>query len=688
MRINTLRPRVLIAVLIATIIVGVSLDGALRETTPLSQREDVALSGTSPWDLSKYGTRRTAITRTLASIDGDGFQSIPFVSLADNPDAPPMGHLFINGRYESRFISSEGVEISFPFPGVPIDLKVIDGKYNFAFRKIFDGDLFRLIYGPSGQLISQQAVKLSNVDFPIFRASAVSNGGLYWVIYDNSRRKNYLIDADNFREGSSMMLELPTFYPPAGGTYEMEPPVFFTSYNNGSFTVIAGSQHLRINDGAIESQRLSECETVIEALFTADGPAVLCRAIEGKSAPYLLNVINGSGIEYLDASDGIPWRLLYTKNDGAFSVRRAKSQRDVLEMFLWDLRNSQQSGLLEFGINNTEGRIPWSQIYYLNGLMDVLLLIDLHRDANAIFAGIADDILQRVSLEMRSLDDLLDQHMGFHSKGFTHDRSAALFAVQTSRLLLLFDRYLEELPNAPPLKNTEDLRELVLNLDGHIEQLAHEGEESAWMKKGTAHLRWPKCSAFYFDGMPVPYNHQNEWAYSLFNAARIRGLPHNSPKLDDQRQIIGFFMERLGKDGGFPETNGWYYWYGHAFDGWSEKDDLSCNKPNYPGDRGLAWISFRTIDFMSVLSALDFARGLDRQKLLQSALAAVKRGDVYPFSARSLLAFGLTPQVEIPVLEKYYRATAPWELANTPWALALSATLEDPASVSSRREGE
>lgn len=673
MRINALRPRVLVAALITTIIIGVALVGALRDTTPLSQPGEAALSSTSPWDLSKYGTRRTHTISTPTSVRGGEFQNIPFVSLADNPDAPSLGQLSINGSYESRFITSEGVEIFFPFPGVPIDLKVIEGEYNFAFRKIFGGELFRLTYGPSGQLMSQQAVKLSNVDFPIFRASAVTNGGLYWVVYDNSRRKNYLIDADNFQEGSSMMLELPTFYPPAGGTYEMEPPVFLTGDNNEGFTIIAGSQHLRIDEGAIESQRLSECETVIEALFTPKGPAVLCRAIEGKSAPYLLNVINGSGIEYLDASDGIPWRLLYAKDDGTFSVRRAKSQRDVLDMFLWDLRNSQQSGLLEFGINNTEGRIPWSQIYYLNGLMDVLLLIDLHRDANAIFSGIAGDLVQRIALEMRSLDDLLGQHMGFHTKGFTHDRSWALFAVQTSRLLLLFDRYQEELQHAPPLKNTEDLRELVLKLDGHIEQLAHEGEEPAWMKKGTAHLRWPRCSPFYFDGMPVPYNHQNEWAYSLFNAARIRGLPHDSPHLDDQRQIIGFFMERLGKDGGFPDINGWYYWYGHAFDGWSEKDDFSCNKPSYPGDRGLAWISFRTIDFMSVLSALDFMSGLDRRRMRDSAFETVKRGDVYPFASRSLLALGLAPQIKISILQRYLRATSPWEISNTPWALTMGA---------------
>lgn len=35
------------------------------------------------------------------------------------------------------------------------------------------------------------------------------------------------------------------------------------------------------------------------------------------------------------------------------------------------------------------------------------------------------------------------------------------------------------------------------------------------MKPGNAHLRWPYGSAFYFDGLAVPYKHQNEWAYAM-----------------------------------------------------------------------------------------------------------------------------------------------------------------------------
>jgi hypothetical protein len=86
----------------------------------------------------------------------------------------------------------------------------------------------------------------------------------------------------------------------------------------------------------------------------------------------------------------------------------------MLQMFLWDLGRSQQGGVLEFGVNNIEGRIPWSQVYYLNGLMDALLLENLHRDGKAIFSQIEDALVDRITLEILSLDDLLDNHGPSH----------------------------------------------------------------------------------------------------------------------------------------------------------------------------------------------------------------------------------------------------------------------------------
>ncbi len=631
-----------------------------------SSRPEHALSDASSWLLGNYYQRSTLdFKRTSVN----GYNLFPLTSLGGEGDVP-TGELYINSQYYSKLIV-EGMEISFPLPGVPIDFKVLDGFYHIAFRGIFNGKLFSLTYDHAGKLVGRQEVVFDGVDFPIFRSSAVGAGKLYWVVYDNNKRKNYLVEVGSAGSPAGLRVELPSFYPPAGGTYEMEPPVFFAGDTKHGFELVAGALYAKIRGGEVEARRLNDCETVIETLFTPSGPAVLCRAKVGVGSPYLLGMLSTMHFEPLDMSAGIPWRLKYHEIEGKVSVSRANSKQEIAQVFLHDVRNGQQSGVLEFGVDNTEGRIPWSQIYYLNGLMDLLLLADAHKEARDIFDDVIGDLLHRIIIEVTALDDLLDRAEGFYTKGFTHDRSAALFAVQTSRLLLLFDRYTEELSIAPRLRNIEKLRRIVSSLEGHIDQLAHEGEAPRWMKPGTAHLRWPKCSAFYFDGMPVPFNHQNEWAYSLFNSARVKGERSDTPGLDDQRDIINFFLERLGENGGFPPIEKWRYWYGHAYDGWTEADNRSCNTPSYPGDHGLAWISFRTIDFMSVMSAVDFIPGLKNERMLESAIDTVKFGDVFPFAARSLLSVGKAPQIQIPVLERYYRAAAPWEISNSPWALVM-----------------
>lgn len=629
------------------------------------KRQDFPLSERSSWNISNYHQRSNKYNKNSAS---DGYDILPFTSLSGGAGQPD-GQIKIDKNYNTKFISSK-LEINFPFPGVPIDLKIIGDKYHFAFRKIFEGNLFELIYSTDGQLIGIQEIILSGVDFPIFRASSVGADRLYWIVYDNKRRKNQLIDIKHANESNGFRLDLPSFYPPAGDTYEMEAPIFLSGDEDSGFQLIAGSLYAKINGEKIETQKMTSCDNVIEAIFTPSGPAVLCLAKEGMGGSYLLGMLDTMHFSPLDMEKGVPWGIAYNE-EGIAYVNQANTKEEIAKVFLRDIRNGQQSGVLEFGINNIEGRIPWSQIYYLNGLLDLLLLVDTHKEADAMFGGVANDVLHRIVIEMQALDDLLDMNNGFHTKGFTHDRSAALFAVQTSRLLLLFDRYTEELPNAPVLRNIEKLRHVVFTLSGHIDQLAYDGESSNWMKKGTAHLRWPKCSAFYFDGMAVPFNHQNEWAYSLFNSARIKSVNADVPWLNDPKDMIKFFLERLSNKNGFPTVGKWDYWYGHAYDGWTEKDNRSCNTPAYVGDHGLAWISFRTIDFMSVMSAIDFIPELNDKKILKSAIDAVKFGDVFPFAARSLLANGEKPQIQLPVLERYYRATSPWEISNSPWALVM-----------------
>lgn len=621
---------------------------------------ELRLSDFSAWKISRF---------VLEDIEGfedsDNYREVPFVSFAEDD----VFELYLNGELKSRVIG-ENLQVDFPVPGVPIDLKVIDGVLHFAFREIFGDKLFLFLYEPKKNILIKEEQAFKDIDTPIFRASSVVDGILYWVVYDNIRRKNYLVSVTG---GENIMVELPTFWPPAGSTYEMEPPVYIFGMESEIY-ILAGASYIKIKEGIVESQRLDGCETVVEGVLLPTQKYALCRTVPEKDSPYqLMDLVSKKNVS-IDMSRGVPWGLSYDKDSNAVLLNYATTSNDLAELFLYDLKRGQQSGLLELGINNTEGRIPWSQIYYLNGFMDALLLAREHVSANKIFNELAKDIYKRLTMEIDILDRLLDTEFGYSTKGFTHDRSDALFAVQTSRLLLLFDRYQEEFPGGLVLQNVEKLRKMVSALDDHIEIISFEGEDEKWMKKGTAHLRWPKCSAFYFDGMSVPFNHQNEWAYSLFNSARIMQEDINEVWLDAPKDIVKFFLDTVGVAGGFPPVEQWYYWYGHAYDGWTIADERSCNMPEYPGDRGLAWISFRTIDLMSILSSLNYVPSFDNKKIIDTAQHLLRKGDVYPFAARSLLEVGHYPVVEIKALERYYRAVAPWEISNSPWAIALGAS--------------
>ena len=176
--------------LVAAVAAGIVVFERNKKST--DERLEAVLSSVAPWDVSRYRAARAA---WLPEVRTDGYSKVPLTSFGGR-EGDSLGDLYVNEHYASKFISS-GLEIAFPFPGVPVDLKVIDGQYNFAFRKVFDGQLFRLTYNRSGQLLKTQAIEFDGIDYPIFRASTVGKGRLYWVVCDNKKRKNYLMGVDH-----------------------------------------------------------------------------------------------------------------------------------------------------------------------------------------------------------------------------------------------------------------------------------------------------------------------------------------------------------------------------------------------------------------------------------------------------------------------------------------------------------
>ncbi|HRN87731.1 MAG TPA: hypothetical protein PK271_03940 [Hyphomicrobium sp.] len=496
---------------------------------------------------------------------------------------------------------------------------------------------------------------------PEFRAAIVHNEYLHVVYYDNPTLGNYLVRYTRNDDGSlnaSPPRRLPSLEDPAGGTYEMIPAVFLLPVGP-DLHIVGGTLNARLDAaGELDEQRTANCSRAIEAVSTDRGVVVLCvqSVEEGRAAPFQLS--GPAGVTLPSLGTGIPFALRVTGDQ--IEISEARSGADFAQMLRFDL-DRLNGGWLEYGTDNVEGRIPWSQIYYLNGYLDFLLL-SAGGGGWASFDGPMAHIRQRLDEEIQ----ILNSHWlsgRFRTRAFSVDRSLELFAVQTARLLLLLDRYTREVSTTADLSALPDLRQAVSQLRDHIDVLARSGEPPWWIPEGHAHLAWPKGSAFTFDGLNVPYNHQNEWAYGVLRAGDTRDV---APSLD----VIHHFLRRIAPEGVLPLTGTWPYWWGRAYDGWNEQTEFSVNTPSYPGDHGTAWISFRSIDVMSVLAAADHLSEQVTERLYASAARLVERGQVYPFVAYELQRAGRKALPDTAVSRRYTRISSPWEVQNAAWAYA------------------
>ena len=156
----------------------------------------------------------------------------------------------------------------------------------------------------------------------------------------------------------------------------------------------------------------------------------------------------------------------------------------------------------------------------MNGLLDLLEIASRDRYWYETYASLIPLVRQRLDLEFAVLDRVLASRLGFHTRAFTVGQVPALFAVQTGRLLPLLERYAREIPGAiHPLTWINSSPQCSSSRDTSIRSalVASPPVDPA----GSALPRVAKGSAFPFDGLPVPFNHQNEWAWALFETARI-----------------------------------------------------------------------------------------------------------------------------------------------------------------------
>lgn len=523
-------------------------------------------------------------------------------------------------------------------------------------------DLRLVTLDGAGQRLDDLDLRISDDSAPILRDIALHRGVLHVVLYDNPTLGNYLLRLERRPAGYAPVgkpLLLPSVEDQSGRTYEMVPP-FFLLPSGDAVHLVAGTLSATIDgSGTLTEGRLSNCLRAIEAAATPDGPVVLCQQLEevGPGAPFELLGPDGIDLPRLVGEDGVPFGLRVV--DGEVQLSFATTPAALARMLRFDLRRTD-AGWLEYGTDNVEGRLAWSQVYYLNGFLDFLLLAG---DGGARWDGLSNELKgMRTRLDQEvAIADRQWRDGGYETRAFTVDRSLALFAVQTSRLLLLEERYAREVTDPAPLPGRDRLRAAVSALAGHIDVRRDEGQEPWWWPPGTPYLAWPKGSGFTFDGLNVPYNHQNEWAYAVTRAGR--GVART-----DAEAIVAHFLRRVAPGGTLPLTGTWNYWWGQAWDGWTKGDGVSANTPAYDGDHIPAGKSFRSIDVMSALATAPSLDAATRAHLYSSAATLVTQDHLYPFVGYELRRAGLDVRLPDEVVRRYLRISSPWEVQSAAWA--------------------
>lgn len=546
-------------------------------------------------------------------------------------------------------------------------LKVLEldthGKLLLIQKKLFGGEIELGILDINSQKYTPIPLSDSFNNY-IFRQAATYDSDIILLLYNVLDNKNYLFELLDSAEG--YVLNFPTgkelFF---GGRYEISDNIltaikgetkyfcsskacFGVKKEEGKYTILK----LEIKEDVKLIELVSDTHKVFGLYQNNDGVYEIGHVDEDKItlAPverqiYGLRIENGK-LTYSVVSE-IP---------------------DLLQLFLADMRFMQNSGLMDFGSNNYEGRVAWSQVYYLNAFIDVLSSELNDFVPFPLNDQVKKDMRIRLDMEMFLMDRLLnDDSVGILSKRYTTNRQPAVHAVQSGRILRLFKRYIREIPDPIELKNFKKLEVMTTNLDGHIEQFTQAAVDG-YIPKGSWYMEFPKGCDFPFDGVELPYNHMDDWVSGVaYGESDV-----NKDYLDKAHDIIRTLISIEKLDTEPPKDFKWHYWWGQAKEGWDSDQKISKNKVNYEGDKSIAHISYRTIDAMAVLELGHiFDDVLHNGKLINYFKEGVERGDLYLFVSEGLARYNELPKPPTNVLNKYIRLSSPWELQNAVWAMGF-----------------
>jgi hypothetical protein len=363
-------------------------------------------------------------------------------------------------------------------------------------------------------------------------------------------------------------------------------------------------------------------------------------------------------------SGGTPWNLQV--NDGTALYKVARTKQEYADLLAFDLHRLRQTGVATFMENNLEGRIAWSSVYYLNGL------ISLAADEPGLgtpFNNLAGEAKRRVAIELSYWCDALDQqYPGFQSKRYALDREPLLSALHIGRIVRVIMRAENLLQTGPASNRFSELLELIRPGTETLEYISRKDP-------GRTELRIHRYAPFWADGTNAPWNYQSGWIDGVVALDDTETGKLYSPILADMLSQFILDEDLLS----LPDV--WNYTGGDTFSGWTLDQQISSNTPAWSGDKTntqTAHISYRTMDVMALLSADRAGYYLLPARLKEHLFSLVDRGRVWPFAMEEAHRHGHRLTMDPSSAQLFARSVHPYDLQSQVWVIPILAEREFP----------
>jgi hypothetical protein len=372
---------------------------------------------------------------------------------------------------------------------------------------------------------------------------------------------------------------------------------------------------------------------------------------EGHSEYSIAEFTHTGNVKINQVKKGIPWGVKIGASNYTYSI--AETADEFKQLFKYDLSRLAFENQKDLGANNLEGRIAWSQFYYLNSI------ISLFNPNLKWLMGEADEALRnRLEKEIKLLINLCrEPYPGFLVSRYSLNRKPLQIALHHGRVAELLERVNPILSSDFTKECRQILSDRLTKLDDTLEERFDTNTDDGAI---TSYLRFKKGEDFWADGINVPYNYVSSIAGGLLS-------------IDERNvNVATEYMSSILKNEfsiTLPKT--WRYWWGVGDKGWSKLDNYSFNTPLYIGNSGgLAHITYRTTDALTLLKISSMSPDTIPSELVNHFKILTKTGWLLP-SMNEYWVNSSSGEIDIDYLiaRKFSRSASIWELQSQVWAI-------------------